>query len=421
MDKYFLVLAVTVCLVLVLVYLYLFLLERDKSLALWGLSGALSVGEFLFDVTCKQLSQLDTSAYLQFIDWQLLFLSSLFLVWGTCLFTGKTLPRLWLYGLLGVTVLTFVNVICIKSAFLIVFADVYHISGMVYSGFLLLTYREIQGLSKFIAGGGMVLWGIQSIISCRWYGQIQPTFGSTADYLVATVLGVVSIIGLMLVYYQRRTHLDTENKKAVRYAAHELKNQAMTIRNYSQSILDGIYPKGTLEGSIHLINSEADRMGKQVRDLLYLDKLDYYLARGQAERQAVEISSLIRSTVERFSSRRTEINWKLKLIPVTITCDPEQVRVVLENLLDNQTRYAQTSIAISNYWREKNDRAVVRIWNDGPPIGQEQMKNLFIEYKTGQDGEFGLGLVIAKKIIESMQGSIRAENEEKGVAFYLEL
>ncbi len=421
MDNYFIVLAVTVCSVLVLVYLYLFLYYRDKSLVLWGLSGTLAVGEFLLDVSYNHLSKMDMSVYLQFIDWQLLFLSSLFMIWGTYLFVGKTMPGYWLYGLLGGLALTLANVIYFRATHFIVISVACQIAGMVVSGILLLTYREIHGLSKYITGCGLIIWGIQNVISCKWFGQIQPTYGSAADYLAATVLGLVCNIGLLLIYYQKRLRENKEQKKAVRFLTHELKNQAMTIRNYSQSILDGIYPRGSLEGSIHLINSEADEMEKRVRDLLYLDKLDYYMAMGQLLKEPLEISSLIRTTMEQFSSRRPELNWKLDLVPITIIGDPQQMRVVFENLLDNQTRYAAKRIEISNR-HMGNSSSVIRIWNDGPAIEPEQLKTLFAEYKTGQGGEFGLGLAMVKKIIiEGLQGKIRVVNEDKGVAFYLEL
>lgn len=56
-----------------------------------------------------------------------------------------------------------------------------------------------------------------------------------------------------------------------------------------------------------------------------------------------------------------------------------------------------------------------------PPIDPDIMESLFETYQTGKGGEFGLGLAIVKQIIELHRAMIRVNNEDGGVAFYIDL
>ncbi|HFL3828638.1 TPA: sensor histidine kinase, partial [Clostridioides difficile] len=105
--------------------------------------------------------------------------------------------------------------------------------------------------------------------------------------------------------------------------------------------------------------------------------------------------------------------------PININGDIEQWRVVLENLLDNQIRYANNEICISLIL--KNNKALLKIWNDGPSIESETMNSLFNKFNKGYKGEFGLGLVIVYRIVSLHDGKVWVENEEKGVSFYIEI
>ena len=68
---------------------------------------------------------------------------------------------------------------------------------------------------------------------------------------------------------------DEMQQSFLQHVSHELKTPVMVIRSYSQAIRDGIYPKGNLDCSIQVIDEEAERLEKRVRNLLYMTKLDY--------------------------------------------------------------------------------------------------------------------------------------------------
>lgn len=203
--------------------------------------------------------------------------------------------------------------------------------------------------------------------------------------------------------------------------SHELKTPVMVIQSYVQAIKDGIFPKGDLAQTLHVIEEESHRLQKLINNLLYLTKLDYMSTRKSAK-EHIELGELIKDVVEKLRWQRKELDWSLKISSVSILGDIDQWRVVLENLLDNQIRYAKTQILISLTLVENDQRkALLHIYNDGPIMEEEIIKTLFSEYNKGKQGKSGLGLAIVHRILSMNGGTIRAKNEEVGVSFYLDI
>lgn len=214
---------------------------------------------------------------------------------------------------------------------------------------------------------------------------------------------------------------DKTQQTFLQNVSHGLKTPLMVIRSYTQSILDGIYPKGTLDESIKVINSEAAHLEKRVQSLLYLTKLKYVSTR-EKRSDDFDIAGVITEQIERHKFHRNDLQWDMQIIPATIYGDREQWKVAVENLLDNQVRHAESMIKITLNAEEGTGRGVLlRICNDGPPVSQELLDSIFEPYKTGDGGNFGLGLAIVKQVADSHQALVWAANEQGGPAFYIKL
>lgn len=211
---------------------------------------------------------------------------------------------------------------------------------------------------------------------------------------------------------------DEAEQSFLQHVSHELKTPVMVIQSYAEAIKDGIYPMGNLELSLNVITDESKRLEKKIKDLLYINKLNY-LSSHNIEKVKFSLDGLIRHVVDRFNWHKPNIHWQLELEPISIEGDQDQWRVVIENLLDNQIRYAEKEILISLKYTDK--KTILRFWNDGPPIEEKLAKTLFHKFNKGYKGEFGLGLAIVHRILISHGSKIYAKNEEKGVSFYIEI
>ncbi|HBX23628.1 MAG TPA: sensor histidine kinase [Desulfotomaculum sp.] len=219
---------------------------------------------------------------------------------------------------------------------------------------------------------------------------------------------------------QRLVQQDRAQQNLLQHVSHELKTPVMVIRSYVQSIKDGIYPRNTLEGSVEVIDKEAERLEKRIRDLLQLTKLNYLQGR-ERRHEIFDLAKLVHDHVQRFKYRRSGLVWEVNLEPLQISGDREQWSVALENLLDNQVRYAKERVEFLLYHPSGCNHGQLRIWNDGPPLEPEAVEKIFERYQSGLNGEFGLGLAIVKQILYYHQVTIRAANENDGAAFYIEV
>lgn len=221
-----------------------------------------------------------------------------------------------------------------------------------------------------------------------------------------------------------REHLarqDEAQQSFLQNLSHELKTPAMVISSYARAILDGIYPRDNLEESVQVILNESQRLQKRIQDFLYLNKLKY-LALHKADMDHLYLDSLVEDVVERLRWERPDLNWVLELDTASIKGEPQQLAIALENLLDNQMRYAagQVRITLKLMPSNETDRVCLRVFNDGSPIEADLLEHLFDPYASGRKGQFGLGMAIFKQIMDMHEAQIYVSNEEQGVVFHIE-
>ena len=215
---------------------------------------------------------------------------------------------------------------------------------------------------------------------------------------------------------KRLVSKDEAQQTLLQNISHDLKTPVMVIQSYAQSIQDGIYPKGDLSQTVKVIEDESKNLEKKIRDLLYLTKLDY-MSTHQLAQDDFDFTALLHEVVDRLRWRRPEIQWEFDDANATIKGDKELWTKVLENVLDNQLRYAETKVSLSLAKHQTNVQCTIS--NDGPPIDQSVLQHLFEPFKKGANGEFGIGLSIVKRIVTMHDGAITAENTDTGVTFSL--
>lgn len=221
---------------------------------------------------------------------------------------------------------------------------------------------------------------------------------------------------------QQLVRRDEAQQTLLQHISHELKTPVMVIRSYAQSIQDGLFPKDDLRQSVEVIDQEAERLEKRIRSLLYLTKLDYLATHSKPAQEPVALEKLAEEAVSRLRWRRPELIWDVRLAPLVIRGDRDQWTVALENLLDNQIRYAKSAVSVTIEASEEGDgRGTITIVNDGPPIDEQTLAGLFEPFRKGRKGEFGLGLAIVQRIAALHGASVNAANTEKGVEFRIRI
>ena len=198
-------------------------------------------------------------------------------------------------------------------------------------------------------------------------------------------------------------------EELIQNISHDLKTPIATIKSYGESIKDGIYPYETLEKSVDVIIEHAGRLEKKVQSLLLLNRVGYLVT--TRDTGETDLYDVIEKTLLSLKVIRPELKIISEIEHVNYYGNEEPWRVVVENLMDNAIRYAQTTITIKLSLNE------LSVENDGPQLTNERIEKLFKPFEKGSDGQFGLGLSIVYRIVTTYNCEVYAYNSYNGVVF----
>lgn len=214
---------------------------------------------------------------------------------------------------------------------------------------------------------------------------------------------------------QQLIDYDSKQQSMLQNISHELKTPIMVIRSYVDAMKDGFYPKGDIESSLDVISQEAQRLEKRTLDLISISNLEY-ISSHKHHTNKVNLNKLITNIYEHLKYKRGDINFIIELIDAEILGFEDQLRVLVENLLQNALRYASSRIKIS--LSSTDEYKLLSIYNDGPNIADDN--SIFEAFKKGVHGENGLGLSIVKKVSLIHDAKVWFENSPNmGVTFYV--
>ena len=194
--------------------------------------------------------------------------------------------------------------------------------------------------------------------------------------------------------------------------SHDFKTPIAVIRSYSEAALDDMHDK---DSSLKIIDEQAEKLQGKVHSLLYLNKLNYLEEKKKYVGETVDVSSIIKIAIEKFKFKNKQIVFKTNFDDnIIFNGTFDMWEAVIDNLLNNATRYAKKEIAFTI----KNKKIIV--YNDGANIDKKVMNTIFTPYKTGIGGQFGFGLSIVSKTVQLFGYDISVENTRKGVRFIIE-
>lgn len=200
-------------------------------------------------------------------------------------------------------------------------------------------------------------------------------------------------------------------EEMIQNISHDLKTPIATIKSYSESIKDGIYPYDTLEKSVDVIIEHANRLEKKVYSLITYNKIGYL--QDNDENAYVNMHDIIEKAILSCKVLRNDvyINTSEVLKDVFFHGEEEAWRTAIENLLDNALRYAKSEVKFMLY------PDLFEIFDDGSLLSKDRLDKLFKPYEKGNKGNFGLGLSIVKRVCDTYGYIVVGENKNNGVVF----
>lgn len=302
------------------------------------------------------------------------------------------------------------------SAFILNVLGVLHISGNQYS---LLLPAGIIFFTLLVAAFVFATRNLRRM--SRPLDELVDASNKVAegDYSVRVdVRGTPEIRSLLHGFNSMAERLQTNDqhrRNMLADVSHELRTPITVIQGNVEGMLDGMYPAD--EGRLKSILEETQVLSRLVDDLRTMALAESGSL--QLKREPIGFTQLIQEAITGFDAQAKEKEIKVNVALTDVDemdLDPLRLREVLNNILSNALRYTprggEIKVNLAQTGTGEERVVTVSIQDSGPGIDPADLPHVFERfYKSSDSGGMGLGLSIAKYIVEAHGGKIWAESE----------
>lgn len=253
-------------------------------------------------------------------------------------------------------------------------------------------------------------------------------FGTLTAFLVSVVV--------LLLIKARARDLSTQKEKAVELAkdellslaSHQLRTPATGVKQYVGMVLQGFAGKvpTTQKKLLEKAYASNDRQLRIINEILHLAKIES--GRIVLAKQLTNLNELVKDVVNEqvpdVESAKHTIEVNLPKEPLIIHADTHMLRMAIENLLSNAIKYTPTGGRLAVRVRQEKPYAYIDVSDTGVGINPEDRQKIFRQFSrlsnimSQQVGGTGIGLYLAKHLVELHNGHISMESEPgKGSVF----
>ena len=213
------------------------------------------------------------------------------------------------------------------------------------------------------------------------------------------------------------------------YLAHDLKTPLTSVIGYLSLLQDEPEISQELRAKYTGIAlNKARRLEELINQFFEITR--FQLTHMELEWETIHFSRMLEQTAFEFQPILEEKHLQLQtgIAPdVKLTCDPDKLERVVDNLIRNAISYSYPNTAISLEMHTTEEYAVLTICNTGRTISPEKLDRIFEQFFRGDSsratatGGAGLGLAIAKQITELHGGTIKADSRNEQIRFTVTL
>lgn len=249
---------------------------------------------------------------------------------------------------------------------------------------------------------------------------------AAADYLVkgsfdATTLSRTLLYALQRKYIEQRKidqliELNQAKEDFISIASHQLRTPATGVKQYLGMVIEGFAGEVPLEQQplLKMAYESNERQLRIINDLLKVAQVDS--GKLKLQREPVQLAGLLRQVTDELRGTIADRSQSLVVdtVPTTDTFigDEDAIRMVLENIIDNASKYSPTGSAISVQVWSDDTTVTIEVIDTGVGIQAEDLPRLFQKFVridnplSTKVGGSGLGLYWAKQIIDLHDGRI---------------
>jgi signal transduction histidine kinase len=222
--------------------------------------------------------------------------------------------------------------------------------------------------------------------------------------------------------------LERLRRDLVANVSHELKTPITAIRAHLENLADGVETPNM--ETMQIMLTQTERLGRLVEQLLDLSRLES--GEIPLHRERVSVGPLVAQVVSEIDVARRDQGVAIHPVIAedvpALDADPERVHQVLFNLVDNAVRFTPGGGTVTISAHRHNGSVEITVADTGVGIASEHIPRLFERFyrvdpaRSREDGGTGIGLAIARSVVEAHGGHIRARSAPgEGSAFTFDL
>jgi histidine kinase len=223
--------------------------------------------------------------------------------------------------------------------------------------------------------------------------------------------------------------VEAMRRRLIGDVTHELRTPLTAIKGSMEGLIDGILPASS--ETFEQIHQEADRLNRLVDDLQELSRVE--AGAYQLDVRPLEVSALVGTVVKRlgfqFNDKGVSLTSSLPPISLRVLADEDRIVQALTNLAGNALQYTSAGGSVILSAQSVDSEIQFTVRDTGVGIPAEHLAHIFDRFyrvdksRSRVRGGSGIGLTIAKHLVEAHGGRIWAESagEGKGSAFFFSL
>lgn len=213
------------------------------------------------------------------------------------------------------------------------------------------------------------------------------------------------------------------------YLAHDLKTPLTSVIGYLTLLRDEPQISPELRARYTGIALEkAERLEDLINE--FFDITRFNLTALSLNCEHISLSRMLEQLVNEFIPilSEKELTWKTEIAPdIDLYCDPDKLQRVFDNLVRNAVNYSYNGTELFLSLKESENDIKIQVLNRGKTIPPDKLNRIFEQFfrldssRASATGGAGLGLAIAKEIVELHDGSITAASENERIIFTVTL